>query len=251
MPSTWPYFISGCGDIDITGEKKPQMYYRDVLWDNSKIEINVHEPIPAGYAENISGWGWPNELQSWTWKGNEGKPLQVRVFTKATHLKLELNGKIIGEKDLSVTDKYIAIFDVPYQSGELKAIGFVNGKEIASKTLKTTGEAFSVRLIADRSKIMADRNDLCFVKIEIVDKNGQVVRDASRQIKLTLSGSGDLAATGNADPSDMASVNKPVIKTYKGSALAVIRPFNTDGMIKMKAESDGLISGEIKIQTRK
>ena len=96
MPSTWPYFISGCGDIDITGEKKPQMLYRDVLWDNSKLEINVHAPIPAGYAENISMWGWPNEWPSWTWKGNEGKPLQVRVFTKASHVRLELERKDCG-----------------------------------------------------------------------------------------------------------------------------------------------------------
>ena len=110
MPSAWPYFISGCGDIDITGEKKPQMFYRDVLWDNSKLEINVHVPIPAGFAENLSGWGWPNELQSWTWKGNEGKPLQVRVFTKASHVKMELNGKVVGERDLKIEDKYIAVF---------------------------------------------------------------------------------------------------------------------------------------------
>jgi len=29
----------------------------------------------------------------------EGKPLQVRVFTKASHVRIELNGKEIGEKD--------------------------------------------------------------------------------------------------------------------------------------------------------
>ena len=122
MPTAWPYFISGCGDIDITGEKKAQMFYRDVLWDNSKLEINVHAPIPAGFAENLSGWGWPNELQSWTWKGSEGKPLQVRVFTKSSHVRLELNGKTVGEKDLIPGDKYIAVFEVPYEPGELKAI---------------------------------------------------------------------------------------------------------------------------------
>jgi len=51
QPTTWPYFISGCGDLDILGDKKPQMLYRDVLWDNSKIEVNVHTPIPEGFAE--------------------------------------------------------------------------------------------------------------------------------------------------------------------------------------------------------
>ena len=75
-------------------------------------------------------WGWPDESPSWSWKGNEGKPLEVRVFTKASHVRLELNGRIIGEKDLTEDDKYIAVFRVPYQPGELKAIALENGKEI-------------------------------------------------------------------------------------------------------------------------
>ena len=251
MPSEWPYFISGCGDIDITGEKKAQQYYRDVLWDNSKLEINVHEPIPAGFAENLSGWGWANELQSWSWKGNEGKPLQVRVFTKSSHVRLELNGKIVGEKDLLESEKYIAVFDVPYEPGELKAIASDNGKETAIKVLKTTGDPYTVRLVADRNKIKADRNDLSFVKIEVVDAHGQLVPRDSIKISLILSSSGELAASGNANPRDMASVNRLILATYKGKALAVIRSTGTEGSIKLRAESEGLKTCEIKIQVTK
>jgi len=249
MPTAWPFFISGCGDIDITGEKKPQMLYRDVLWNNSKLEINVHSPIPEGYSENISGWGWPDEWPVWSWKGNEGKPLQVRVFTKASHVKLELNGKIMGEKDLLPENKYIAVFQVPYQPGELKAIASDNGKEVAFKVLKTSGEPAAVRLVADRDKIKADRNDLSFVKIEVVDVNGQLVPQDSIRISLTLSGKGELAASGNSNPRDMASVNRPEINTWKGKALAIIRPSGS-GNIKLMAESPGLKTGELIIQVK-
>ena len=249
-PSAWPSFVSGCGDIDITGEKKPQMLYRDVLWDNSKLEINVHAPIPEGYAENVSGWGWPDEWPTWNWKGNEGKPLQVRVFTKASHVRLELNGKVIGEKILLPEDKYIAIFEVPYQPGELKAVASDNGKEVASKVLKTAGEPAAIRLVADRNKISADRNDLSFVKIEVIDNNGQLVPQDSIKIFLTLSGNGELAASGNADPKDMASVNRSQINTYKGKAIAIIRP-SGNGQVKLIAESKGLRTGEIIIQVTK
>ncbi len=250
MPTEWPYFISGCGDIDITGEKKPQMFYRDVLWDNSKLEINVHAPVPAGFAENLSGWGWPNECQSWTWKGDEGKPLQVRVFTKSSHVRLELNGKVVGEKDLSAADKYIAVFEVPYQPGELKAVALENGKEVASKVLKTSGVAAGIRLKADRNTIKADRNDLSFVTIEVVDQNGFVVPGAAVTVKLTLAGNGELAAAGNADPSDMESVNKPVIKTFRGRTQAIVRPFAENGTIKLIADSQGLKSGELTLQVQ-
>jgi beta-galactosidase len=247
MPSTWPYYISWCGDIDITGEKKPQMLYRDVLWDNSVLEINVHAPVPEGYAENISMWGWPDELASWNWKGNEGKPLQVRVFTKAPHVRLELNGKVMGEKELAPEDKYIAVFEVPYQPGELKAIASKNGMEVASKVLKTAGKPAAIRLVADRNNIKADRNDLSFVKIEVIDANDQLVPQDSISVKLVLSGNGELIASGNANPKDMTSVNRSQINTFKGKALAIIRPRGRDN-IKLKAESHGLKTGELIIK---
>ena len=49
----------------------------------------------------------------------------------------------------------------------------------------------------------------------------------------------------------MASVNKPIIETYKGKALAVIRPSGTEGSIKITAESQGLKTGELIIQVNK
>jgi len=247
QPSQWPYFTSWCGDFDITGEKKPQMLYKDVIWDNSKVEINVHSFIPEGFAENLSSWGWPDELPSWTWKGLEGKSLQVRVFTKASHVKLELNGNIVGEKDLSASDKYIAVFEVPYQPGELKATTFENGKESAEKVLKTAGEPVTIRLTPDRTLIKADTEDLSFVTIELVDSAGQVVPVDSIMLDLSVTGSGRLAASGNANPGDMASVNKKLVKTWKGRAQVVIRPSGT-GTVIISAESPGIGKGQALIK---
>ncbi|HPF52226.1 MAG TPA: glycoside hydrolase family 2 TIM barrel-domain containing protein [Draconibacterium sp.] len=249
-PSAWPNFVAECGDIDITGEKRAQMIYRDVLWDNSLLEVSVHEPIPDGFAENLGGWGWPKEYQSWTWKGEEGKPLDVRVFTKAQQVRLELNGKVVGEKNLGNDDKYIAEFKVPYQAGELKAIALENGKEIASKVLRTAGEPASIKLTADRTEITANRNDLSFVKIEIVDGNGIVVPTDSIPIKLEISGNGELAASGNANPGDMDSVNKAVVNSWKGKAQAIVRPFAKAGEITLKAHAEGLKGVELILKTR-
>lgn len=245
-PSLWPYYVAWCGDLDLTGEKKPQMFYRDVLWDNSKVEINVHAPIPEGFAESLSGWGWPDELPSWNWKGYEGKTLQVRVFTKAPWVKLELNGKIVGEKELTASDKYIAAFEVPYQPGELKATVYENGEVSAVKTLTTVGEPAGIRLTADRTSIKADPDDLSFVKIEVVDGSGRVVPSDSTMISLNVEGSGLLAASGNADPKDMASVNNTRVKTWKGRAQMVIRPVS-GGIVRLKAESPGLATGTLEI----
>ena len=78
----WPWFNAWCGDIDVCGFKKPQSYYRDVVWRRSQIEMAVHTPMPDGVWERVSGWGWPDETRSWNWPGQEGKPLQVAVYSR-------------------------------------------------------------------------------------------------------------------------------------------------------------------------
>lgn len=249
-PSEWPYYLANVGDIDITGEKSPQMLYRDVLWGKSDLEINVHEPVPEGLKEFSTEWAWPMEWPHWNWQGNEGKPLQVRVFTRASRVKLELNGETIDEKELTDEDKYMATFEVPYQSGELKATAFENDKEVASKTLKTSAEPAAIRLIADRNQINADRNELAFVKVEVIDASGQLVPQDSIEVKLQVTGEGELVASGNASPKGMESFNKSVMKMYQGKAQAIIRPYTVAGDIKLTAEANGLRTAELSIKTK-
>ena len=94
----WPWFNSYCGDIDLIGNKKPQSYFRDVVWRRSKIEMAVHTPLPKDCKEQVSYWGWPDEQQSWTWPGNEGNMMEVVVYTRSPVVRLRLNGKVINEK---------------------------------------------------------------------------------------------------------------------------------------------------------
>jgi beta-galactosidase len=246
---TWPWFNAWCGDIDILGNKKPQMLYRDVLWGNSKLEVNVHAPVPEEKTERISYWGWPDELPSWNWTGNEDRMMKVSVYTKAPVVRLELNGRVIGEKEVSAANHLTAAFEAPYEPGELKAIALDQGTEIAIKVLRTTGTPSGIRLTADRNPIRADRSDLAYVTIEIVDEFGQLVNDAAKQITLTVSGDGELIGSGNACPYDMESFGKRVIKTFHGRALAIIRPFDQADIIGFRASGEGLTEGNIEIKT--
>jgi beta-galactosidase len=248
--SKWPAYLSWCGDLDIIGEKKPQSHYRDVLWDKSVIEMNVHELVPDGYIEDLSLWGWPRELASWNWNGYEGKPLQVRVFTKAPQVKLELNGKAVAEKTLAGSDKYIATFNVPYHAGKLTAVAIKDDKEVGRKDLITAGEAQSIRLTVDRQAIRADRNDLAFVKIEVIDKDGFVVPTSAVKVEINITGCGELVASGNADPSGMKSANKSVLSVFRGQAQAIIRPFEKQGNITVSVKAEGLKTYTLQIRVK-
>jgi beta-galactosidase len=246
---SWPWFNSFCGDIDLCGFEKPQHLYREVVWNDSKLEMVVHTPIPEGKKEIVSYWGWPNELQSWNWKGHEGEMMNVRVFTSYPVIRLELNGKTIAEKTLADSAKLIVNFKVPYEPGVLKAIALENGIEVASKELKTTGTPAKIKLIADRKIIKANRNDLSYVKVEITDARGNLVPNASVPVTFTVAGVGEIAGSGNACPYDMESFNNPVCKTYQGKALVILRLLknNEAGTITLKAAANGLATGELNV----
>ncbi|MEP7110835.1 MAG: glycoside hydrolase family 2 TIM barrel-domain containing protein [Ferruginibacter sp.] len=245
----WPWFNGYSGDIDLIGNKKAPSYYRDVVWRNKPIAMAVHAPIPDGMVENVSRWGWPDESQSWTWPGCEEQSLQVRIFSRASIVRLLLNGKIIAEQkiaDSSIT----AVFQLPYQPGTLKAVNIVNGKEADAVKFKTAGAAKRIRLIADRTNIHASRNDLSYVMVEITDEKGQVVPDDEIPIQFSISGAGEIAGVGNASPTDMASFKQPKRKTVNGKCLAIVRPTGNIGMITLKATAYGLRPAQIVIHTR-
>jgi beta-galactosidase len=246
----WPWFDSWCGDIDVCGFKKPQSYYRDVVWRRRQIEMAVHTPLPPGVTERVSNWGWPDETRSWTWPGQERKLLQVAVYSRCDAVRLELNGKVIGEKTVSAATKLTAKFELPYQPGELHAVGLSDGKPVASIAFHTTGKPSAIRLAADRSTIRASRNDLSYVTVEVVDQDGNRVPNAAVPIHFTVTGAGELAATGNGAPNEPASFQAPFRTTYQGRCLAILRPNGGAGKIKLEAEADGLKPATVMVQTR-
>jgi beta-galactosidase len=246
----WPWYNSYCGDIDICGFKKPQSYFRDVIWKISNLEMAVHAPIPAGMTENVSLWGWPDEQQSWNWVGNEGKIVQINVYSNYPEVRLELNGKVIGTKSVSAETKLTAAFEVPYEPGELKAFGLKDGKEMKSKILKTTGKPVQIRLTADRSEIKANRNDLAYLTVEVTDEAGNLVPDAELPVHFTISGTGELAAVENGNPKDLKSFRQPKVNSFKGKCLVILRPSGVPGEIKLKAESAGLAGAELIVETK-
>ena len=243
-PANWrqkyPWFISYCGDIDAVGHKKPQSYYRDVLWGQSKLEMAVQRPLPAGRTETLSSWGWVDEVRSWTWPGVVGKPLNVRVYTSGDQVKLLLNAKEVGSKPVPESAKLIAEFQVPYAEGELRAIALKDGKEIASQALRTVGKPARLRLQADRQTILASRNDLAFVTVQITDAAGMPIPDGVRTIDFQIEGVGELAAAGSANPKDVTSFRQPTCRIFRGKCIAILRPTGREGTITLRATSDGL-----------
>jgi beta-galactosidase len=243
----WPTSINWSGDIDITGNKKPQSYYRDVVWDQSKIELAVHAPVPEGKHELTSLWGWPDELQSWNWAGREGQTLLVHVYSKAPRVRLELNDRVLGEQEIDPEKGITASFNVPYQPGVLRASALAGGTVVATCLLRTSGPAVALAVLPELPGPAAERSQLIYVPVEIRDASGALVPDASRALELELTGPAELQAFGSANPEALGSLQDARTETFRGRALAILRPTGEPGTVRLTVKSPGLPAAQIEI----
>ena len=228
-----------CGDVDITGYRKPISIYREMLWKEaydgeflSVLSIAVKEP--DGYHGKIhqTAWSvWPT-WSSWNWPGWEGKPIDVEVYTKAKEVKLYLNDQLIGTKAVSEDTEYKAVFTVPYEPGVLRAEASGRGT-----LLWTKGEPARLRLTPDRRVITADGQDLSFITVEVVDKYGWPCPDAAIPCEAIVKGEGSLLAFASADLKDREPYTSSKVTTWKGRALLVVRSTEKKGKAQIRIKS--------------
>jgi beta-galactosidase len=245
----WPWYVSNCGDIDIVGDKKPQSFYRDVVWGVSPLEVAIHEPAPAGKHEVVFFWGWPKEEQSWNWKGHEGEAMKVSVYSTCPVVRLELNGKNIGEKTVPADSDYTVIFTVPYHPGELKVTGIEDGKVKATKILRTSGPAASLLLSPERKQIKAGRDEIVYIPVIAQDSEGNPVPDSRLPVSVKVGGAGELLAAGNASPLAEGSLRDGNFTLFRGKGMIIVRSSGNEGEIIVDAQPEGLKSVRTVIKT--
>ncbi len=240
MFPSWPWTVSNCGDLDLTGRPKPQSRARDVAWGLSPLEMAVQRPLPEDLFEIPGLWGWSDECQSWSWPGAEGKPLAGRIYARADRVELRLNGQVVQSQTLTGADKLPLEFRVPYAPGSLEAIAYRDGKEIGRRGLDTVGEPAALRLTPERSAVHASQNSLSYVRVEVIDAQGRVVPDAVKKIRLAANGPAKLIAFGNGGALAKGSFQSNEAETHDGRALAILKSEGRSGMVVVEARSEGL-----------
>jgi beta-galactosidase len=247
----YPWTSTYSGDIDICGFKRPRSYYRDVLFNNGFIlSAFIQAPVSSFEGKGDSPWGWDDVKQSWTWPGYEDKNMTVIAYSGCDSVQLFLNEKYIGSKNTSRETEFKATWQVPYERGILKAIGYVKGSETAEWELVTAGEPSRIHLTADRTNITSDGQDLSFVTVEITDKNGNLNPQFNRLINFSVEGEGTIVAVGNSNPTSVESFQQPYRKAYEGKCLVIVQSNSKAGQIILRASGKGLTSGKIIINTR-
>lgn len=250
--SHYPWHGAYCGDIDITGWRKPISHYRDLLYNtDKKTYMAVKEP--DGYYGKIKEtlWSvWPT-WESWNWPGHEGKPIDVEVYTHCPKVQLYLNEDMIEEKTVNRSTEFKAVFTLPYAPGTLRAVGIKTDGTHEETQLCTADNPYTIRLTPDHRLLKADNQDLSFVTVEIVDAKGRVCPNAENLLQIEVSGAGSLAAAGNANLKDTGSYCDNKHKTWKGRALIAIKSGTKVGNIHLKVSGKGLKTSTIRLRAKK
>lgn len=239
----FPYHGAYCGDVDLTGWRKPISHYRSMLWNlkdgSPDIYLAVKEPdfYYKGHISETQWSVWPT-WESWNWQGWEGRNIDVEIYSKSPRVRLYLNDQLVAEKQVGIDTEYKAVITLPYQPGILKAVSLdANRQEVKESILQTSGEPASIKLTTDRKHILASGEDLAYITLEVIDKNGNIVPDANIPLNVDVKGRATLLAAASANLKDLEPKTSSKVTTYKGRAIAVIRSGNKPGKATVTVSS--------------
>ena len=239
--SWWPSKGFTSGYLDNCGFKKDGFWFFQSIWTEKPV---LHL------------------MPHWNWQGHEGEIMKVGCYTNCDEVELFVNGKSYGKKTIefprfgmnanwgvreerakpgTTTDLHLE-WDVEYQPGEIKAVGTKDGKTY-EEVIRTFGEPAQIKLSVDRPEFTDEPGDVAHVTVEILDKDGNLCKTASNNVKLNISGA-VLIGNENGNMRDLKSVKSPERNVWCGKSLAILKGQKA-GTVTVTAESAGLASDKI------
>ncbi|NNC46707.1 MAG: glycoside hydrolase family 2 protein, partial [Winogradskyella sp.] len=228
----WPSRSSYFGINDLAGLPKDRFYLYRSRWNTNTETLHI--------------------LPHWNWEGREGETTPVFVYTSYNSAELFLNGKSLGKKyksNASPQHRYRLMWmDVKYSPGTLKVIAFDDyGNAAAENEVKTAGKPYQIVLEPEEESINANGEDLAFIRVSIVDKNGIPCPTATNKLSFNVKGKGSFKAACNGDPTSLELFHLPTMKLFGGQLVVIIQSTNETGEIEVIAKSKGLKTGTITI----
>jgi beta-galactosidase len=213
------------GIVDMVGIPKDRYYLYKSYWKPEETTVHI--------------------LPHWNWKADAGK-VPVMVYTNGDCAELFLNGKSLGRRcknpaSKQSTERFRLVWDdVTYQPGELKAVAYKEGAKIGEKTMKTVGEPFALRLTPDRATLKSGTQDLSYILVEALDKNGNPSPLADNLVDISLTGPAQVLGLGNGDPQSVDPLQGNKVKLFYGKAMIILGAPSAKGEVKVAVNSAGL-----------
>jgi beta-galactosidase len=247
----WPNRGSGSGLLDLCGFKKPLAWFRQSLWsDRPMVYVSAALQAAAGQA-SAATQGSPaldrarraRTEEHWNWP--PGATVSVTCYANCPEVQLTLNGRPLGTKRLAEAVEGVLTWTVPYEPGELRAVGLRDGKIASEFALHTAGPACRIELLPDVTALAADASAICHVEYRIVDASGVRVPDAAQLVTFAVAGPAEILGIGNGDLSNTDDPRDPVHPAFQGRGLAILRSRAAPGKVTLQATAPGLESAAL------
>ncbi len=222
----WPSRSSYFGICDLAGLPKDRYYMYRARWNEHQHTTHL--------------------LPHWNWKGREGQVTPVYCYTDGVEGELFVNGKSQGRvrKDKSSRlDRYrLRWNNVKYEPGEIRVVTYNQyGDKVGEDVKRTAGEPaqmkFSVETpdhepiacmvegCTDEHNVLlnADGNDLAFITVSLLDKDGNECPLADDELTFEVKGAGTFKAACNGDATSLDSFTQPHMRLFSGKLVIVVQ----------------------------
>ena len=204
----WPSRSSYFGICDLAGLPKDRFYLYRSVWNTDDHTIHL--------------------LPHWTWPERMGQTTPVYCYTDFPTAELFVNGKSqgrISKRKDSKYDRYrLRWNDVKYEPGELKVVVYdEKGNRAGEQVVRTAGKPVAMKLEADKTVLKADGNDLAYVTVSLVDKDGTEIPNATDQMAFEVKGAGSFRAVCSGDATSLEVFTEPTMKLFSGKLVVTVQ----------------------------
>ena len=243
----YPVIVAGCGAIDLTGFKDTYAYLTAIVRDQYDLPYIGVRPVNRSGEKMFPAMARKTDtVNSWSWKGYEGRKTEIEVFSRGKVVELLQNGKSLGKKQLK---EFVAKFNTTYQPGSLEAVSFDDGgKELGRSSLKTASEETVLTVTPESTVLKANGEDLAYIIVNVTDNDGIVKVLEEKTVHVKVEGAGMLQAVGSGSPRTTEKYTGTFFTTYYGRMIAVVRSSFETGEIKVTVSADGFAEKSITLK---
>lgn len=225
VPYPWPARSSYYGIIDMAGFPKDTYYMYQSEWTNKPV-LHI--------------------LPHWNWE--KGKKIDVwAYYSQADEVELYLNGRSLGVKRKENDNLHVQ-WRVDFEPGVLKAVSRKNGKIILEKETRTAGKPFKIELVTDKKIVHHKSSEISFVTVRILDKEGNIVPDASDRLQFSVEGNGRIEGVDNGNQTNLLPFKASYSRAYNGLCLVMLSSAQNAGKITLTAKSEGLLPASVSVK---
>ncbi len=276
---SWPNHSSVFGIIDLASIPKDRFWLYRSQWrtDVPTLHLLPHWTWPGHEGENIpvvaySSYDKAELFVNGVSQGFAEKSPATGVSADPTH-----PAPLASDSELMRRFRLIWP-DVIYQPGEIRVVAYgADDRPAAEQTVRTAGKPYALVLTPytgpeslrgnegfgagdtagnasqmnasngikkqdtpKRATLKAGGEDLCYVNVSVVDRDGNPVPTDSRLVKISVSGAGGFEAVANGDPTCLEPFQNPQMHLFSGQLTVIVRSGETPGDIRLSVTAKGL-----------